>query len=67
MDSRLRAAPTPELYRVLQLRVVQGYTVDEVSRLLRVSPNTVLLRQHRAVQALRRSLDPGEEQRSTRH
>jgi DNA-directed RNA polymerase specialized sigma24 family protein len=66
VDARLRAELPPELYWVLHLRVVQGYTVCEAARLLRVPPNTVRLRQHRALQALRRNMSQGEERRRTR-
>ncbi|CAM3178726.1 sigma factor-like helix-turn-helix DNA-binding protein [Tsukamurella hominis] len=52
-DARLRAALPPELYRVLQLRVVQGRTVDETAALLRITPQAVQLRQHRALERIR--------------
>ncbi|CAM3524051.1 sigma factor-like helix-turn-helix DNA-binding protein [Tsukamurella ocularis] len=52
-DARLRAALPPELYTVLQLRVVQGRTVDETAAALRITPQAVRLRQHHALERIR--------------
>ncbi|NMD55881.1 MULTISPECIES: sigma factor-like helix-turn-helix DNA-binding protein [Tsukamurella] len=52
-DAWLRATLPPELYRVLQLRVTQGRTVDETAALLRTTPQAVRLQQHRALERIR--------------
>ncbi|GAA1097246.1 MULTISPECIES: RNA polymerase sigma factor [Tsukamurella] len=67
VDAQLRAELPAELYRVLQLRVVQGLSVDEVAAILRITPNAVRLRQHRALEGLRRrSCDQGRTRQRTR-
>ncbi len=43
-----------ELYQVLYLRVVRRLTVHEAAHQLRITPNAVRVRQHRAMEALRR-------------
>jgi RNA polymerase sigma-70 factor (ECF subfamily) len=49
----------PETYRtVLLLRDIEELDTEEVASLLRVSPNAVKIRLHRARQALRTLLDP---------
>lgn len=55
-DERFRAALSPELYRVLQLRVIQRRTVEETAALLRITPDAVRLRQHRALERIRADL-----------
>lgn len=55
-DERLRAVLSPELYRVLQLRVVERRTVDETAALLRITADAVRLRQHRALERIRADL-----------
>ncbi len=55
-DERFRAALSPELYRVLQLRVVQRRTIEETAALLRITPDAVRLRQHRALERIRADL-----------
>ncbi|MBS4103867.1 sigma factor-like helix-turn-helix DNA-binding protein [Tsukamurella paurometabola] len=55
-DARLRAALPPELYRVLHLRLVQRRTVEEAAALLRITPQAVRLRQHRALERIRAGL-----------
>jgi RNA polymerase sigma-70 factor (ECF subfamily) len=49
----------PDAYRtVLLLRDIEGIPVSEVAAALKISPNAVNIRTHRARQALRRLLDP---------
>ncbi|TWS23958.1 hypothetical protein FK268_09925 [Tsukamurella sputi] len=55
-DARLRAALPPELYRVLHLRVIERRTIEETAGLLRITPDAVRLRQHRAMERIRRDL-----------
>lgn len=55
----------PESYRTaLLLRDIEGLELDEIGRLLDVTPNAVKIRVHRARQALRTLLDPHFRQES---
>lgn len=56
LDGRLRAALSPELYRVLHVRLVERRTVDEAAALLRITPQAVRIRQHRALERIRGGL-----------
>jgi len=51
---RLRALP-PEQAEVVLLRIVGGFTVEEVARLLGRRPGTIRVIQHRALRRLARA------------
>lgn len=55
----------PESYRtVLLLRDIEGLDTEEAARLLKIKPNAVKVRLHRARQALRGQLDPSLRRRT---
>jgi len=56
IDVQLRAALSPDLYRVLHIRLVERRTVDEAAALLRITPHAVRVRQHRALERIRGAL-----------
>ncbi|WP_133298701.1 sigma factor-like helix-turn-helix DNA-binding protein [Tsukamurella pulmonis] len=53
VDARMRAVLPPELYRVLRLRLIERRTVEDTARLLRITPQAVRVRQHRALERIR--------------
>ena len=54
----IRSLLTPEQAEVVMLRVVGGFDVGEVARLVGKRPGAVRALQHRAMQQLARSLSP---------
>lgn len=61
VDATSLIAELPQHQRlVLHLRVVRGLSVERTARLLGVGPDEVLLRQHWALNALRRVLRNSE-------
>ena len=64
VDMHLRAAliQLPEKYRtVLRLHHLEGYSLNEVARILRITPQLVKSRLHQARKLLRKNLNAGDE------
>ena len=64
VDLHLRAAliQLPEKYRtVLLLHHLEGYSIDEVARILKLTPSLVKSRLHQARRLLRKNLNAGDE------
>jgi RNA polymerase sigma-70 factor (ECF subfamily) len=58
----------PEKYQVIiSLRDIQGFTYEEITRILKISPGTVDSRLHRARKMLRQKLTPFFSQKGGNH